>query len=355
MRAEGLYVVFSLGQTPETLHLAYQGERKPENLQPVRVTTTRNGKVRLEGISPDELDDADRAQLDQEINEWSVDQHLNTINRQSFTMLPPEDPAPQAVFDPERVYSAISSTALEEESEQPWHTLPAKVAVDIFREILSGYDFDDLYDILSDDPDSYPMGSIRDQFNLRVRNTGILSYRLITHARWQPLPDDIYNPSELRCSPVYNMPITPYKLLRERGIRVIAAGFLELNPPDSVLDLRLESWGTPWAAETRAQTAHYNLEAGRASRRGMIEAKKALKEDFDAVKRILNNQSNESLSLEEMAFRVFLAVETLAKKEDTRKYLTGESVTMIRDLRDVLLPGDRFGGAGSIFSIKDDK
>jgi hypothetical protein len=342
MKANGLFIVFSLGQAPQTLQLAYQGERNKEHLQPVRVTTTSDGKIRIEGVSPEELDDADRSQIDQEINEWSTDQHLNNLNRQPFTLLPKEDPAPQATFDAERVYSAISSTALEEDSEQPWHTLPAKIAVDIFREILSNYNIDELYDILSDDPDSYPMGKIREKFSQRVRNTGILSYRLITHTRWQPLVDGIYNPSELRCSPVYNMPITPYKMLRERGIKVIAAGILELTPPDSVLEQRLESWGVPWAAQTEVQLAHYQLEIQRAYKQAYIEAQQDLHEEFDHL--LANQAAQSDLPLEEIqAMQVLDALETLATEKETRKYLSNESINMMREINGWTLPNEDFG------------
>ena len=344
MKANGLFVVFSLGQAPQTLQLAYQGERKEEHLQPVRVTTTRDGNIRIDGVSPEELDDADRSRIDQEISEWSMDQHLNNLNRQPFTILPEDDPTPQATFDPERVYSAISSTALEEESEQPWHTLPIKIAVDIFREILSNYNIDELYDVLSDDPLSYPMGKIREKFSLRVRNTGILSYRLITHARWQPLVDGVYNPGELRCSPVYNMPITPYKLLRERGIKVIAAGLLELIPPDSVLEQRLESWGVPWAAETEVQLAHYQLEIQRAFKQAYMDARLELHEEFERL--LANQEAQSGLPIVEIqAMQVLDALETLVTDKETRKYLSNESINMMREIHGLTLPKD---GSGNI-------
>ena len=70
----------------------------------------------------------------------------------------------------------------------PWTDLPVRVAVDFFREMLSRVNFDELYSL--ENNGKLKIDNLRGELRLRMRNSGLLSYRLIFHRYTLPLTEN---------------------------------------------------------------------------------------------------------------------------------------------------------------------
>ena len=71
----------------------------------------------------------------------------------------------------------------------------------------------------------------------------------------------LYNPRELLVSPVRALQSS--KILRERGIQMLASGFGDLLPTDEVYFQWLASWRAEWERDTKAARAAADLDAKR--------------------------------------------------------------------------------------------
>ena len=159
-----------------------------------------------------------------------------------------------------RVFSAVFSQARgDEETLIPWADLPVQVGVDSFREILSLYNFDQLFNPEENLPTKIP--ELKNRLRIQVRNNGILSYRLIFDKTRRPLTSGVYRPDDLRVSEVRDL--RNVKVLRERGIKVVFSGFTALKPSEDIFEQRLNSWQTKWQTDTQIAQASHELEAMR--------------------------------------------------------------------------------------------
>ena len=216
---------FTIGQEPDILQVAYMGERREQMLRSVYFEKQPDGRIKVKSFR-DELDEADRNEI----------HHLARVAHRMnilfpYTSLEPPETLP--VFNAERVFSSVFSQARDTHGDLiPWYDLPAMVAVDLFREQLSHIDYDDLY--RPDLDDYFPLPEFKKKLRVAVRNQGLLSYRLVFDISGGLLEQDrIYRVDELLASKV--MLLTAPKVLRDRGIKVLASGFRDLIPVSDVV------------------------------------------------------------------------------------------------------------------------
>jgi hypothetical protein len=319
-----VWTLFTVGQEPDVLQVTYDGERIADNLRVLdlkKVDLREKGyKLKIHGLN-DELDEDDKL----EIHKKAIDVLKHDAG--VFVELPRPGLVP--VFNEVRVFNAIFSEARGDEDElMPWVQLPPHVAVDIFRELLSKYNYDQLYQ--PQGQPAFPIPALRGQFRTRVRNTGLLSYRLVFHKTRNPLTPGEFHPNELRISPVYEL--TGQKVLRERGIKVIACGFTDLIPPDEVYQQRLDSWRADWEKETKITQATYELEAMRIQNKARLQAQQELR--YDLMKILAATEHSQ----EALAMRVFQSLETLAADPKTKQLLPKDTIELMRNLDTLLKP-----------------
>ena len=297
------FTMFTIGQNPDVLQVSYDGDRTLENLRvlqvsrkaadPRRFTSLQNrlaaanpaDKQNIEKLNAmlaiekenflievsgmeDELDAADRLEIHQAALEMLMNQD-EWKRLSAYSDLPAPSKIP--VFNEQRVFSAVFSQARgDEETLIPWADLPVQVGVDSFREILSLYNFDQLFNPEENLPTKIP--ELKNRLRIQVRNNGILSYRLIFDKTRRPLTSGVYRPDDLRVSEVRYL--RNVKVLRERGIKVVFSGFTALKPSEDIFEQRLNSWQTKWQTDTQIAQASHELEAMRIRNKARPRPKK---------------------------------------------------------------------------------
>jgi hypothetical protein len=163
----------------------------------------------------------------------------------------------------------------------------------------------------------------------------MLSYRLIRQRNGSGLShDQIYDPSELRCTPIYRLRNSKSKVLRERGIKVLASGFLDMIPPDEVYKQRLESWRADWEKDTKIARATSDLAATRVRARARAQAQQAM---IYSLSHIFKTSKG---SREALALRVLQALESAAVDPKTNQLLPKDTIELLRHLHTWLLPAN---------------
>lgn len=248
-------------------------------------------------------------------------------------------------FYPERVFDAAYSEALTQSSNlTPWHELPIRVAIDHFRKHLEQFSFDDLH--LPNDPDRFPLLAFKEDFNRKVRYEGILAYKLIRpladihgeSKKWNAYPFETYSikrawgNAELEISPPHNL--TNSKILRDRGVRVISAGFSELHIVDDIIRMQMvENWKARWDREIDITRARHELEAMRERNRARVQTQREM---TYVLSELFKNKAH---SKEALAIRVFQALESAAATSEPGKNIApAEILSMLNNLHEWLLP-----------------
>jgi hypothetical protein len=322
-----VFALFTIGEKPDVLQVTYLGDQREENLRVVMLEKLPDGRIRVKDLL-DELDEEDR----REIHHYArVAGRLGVLG--PYKPVPPNSQIPE--FDAERVFSAVFSAARNAQDEVvPWYDLPTQVAVEQFREILSRENYDTLY---QQGPSSrLPLQEVQSKLRVGMRDMGILSFRLLAHKGEDLEIDQVYNPAELLVSPV--RALTGSKVLRDRGIKIIASSFGDLMPvSEGVYKQRLDNWRATWERDIALVHADRDLEAMRVRSRAQAQAQRDL---FNAFSKIFQSTEN---SQEVLTIRVFQALESLAGDPKTRQFLPPETVNIISNLHGFLLPGEGRG------------
>ncbi len=313
-----VFARFSVGQPPETLLVAFQGHPAARNLRVICLKKLENGRYKT-GAFSDELDEPDQREI--------YPLALTLIRTQDPQVLP-ETPLNQD----ERIFAAVGCQALNSDRDVvPWQDLPVKVAVDTFREILSQTCYDRLYQ--PNDQQRIQLFDVKNQMRLRMRNAGMLAYQIVISKGKGSLEENReYSENELVISQVQLL--TNSKVLRDRGISVLASGFGDLIPPAPVYQQRLQSWRAPWQRDTEIIRANHDLEAMRIRSQARSQAQAKLN---GAFRRILNLKN---LSEEAMALRIFQSLESLAADPKTRSFLPADTISLMQNVHAWLLPGE---------------
>jgi hypothetical protein len=124
------------------------------------------------------------------------------------------------------------------------------------------------------------------------------------------------------------------RVLRERGIQIIAAGFAPLLPANDIYLQWMNNWRAEWERETMTAHAINDLEARRIYNRARIHKQQELAANLRAIFEDRNN------SREVIAIRLLQALESIAADQDTRRLLPAETISLLQSIHSWLLPGD---------------
>ena len=320
-----VWSIFTIGQDPDIVQVTYAGEPKPENLRVVTLEAIPDGHYRITGLA-DDLDRHDRDEI----------HHFFHVAQHSASMLPyapPPDPNTLPTYNRDRVFTAVFSEARGDKDQLlSWADLPARVGASLFRELISTINYDQLYQIGSSDP--IPLPKYKAGLRIKMRNEGLLSFRLLLHKSGQPIQlRKVYAASDLLVSAVH--PLTFPKILRDRGIKVIMAGFGDIAPVnDAIYQRRLESWRGTWMRETDKIKAVRELEAIRVRNHARAQAQQELLVSLNGI------LQDPSISQEVMAVRILQSLDNLATNTQTKDLLPGGTLDVMKTAREWLMPGD---------------
>jgi hypothetical protein len=320
-----IFALFTLGEPPEILKVTYTGT-SPESIQVIQIDEKTNT---IKGFS-DELDLEDKY----EIHRWlqTYQPPINPPEKQPGITESGLTAAPY-LFDPERVFNAVYGNArvIKEGMMEDWTELPLKVAIEAYHDMVAMENYDSLY--VPDDPAKFPFrDEFRPRFAKRVRNLGVLGYQMILRSNGELLEkNQIWNPDTLTVYP--EQALRTSKILRDRGIRLIAAGFAELRPSNpAVLQQRLDHWRAHWQKESNLILAEYDYKEMKIRSHARAQAQK------DMVETLSNLVNSKELTREAVAIRLFQAMEAFANEPQTEKLLPKETLNALWSLHEWLLP-----------------
>jgi regulator of protease activity HflC (stomatin/prohibitin superfamily) len=331
-------VVFSLSDPPDIIWVAYWGGNEARHLHEIDCEKKEN-TIWIKSIN--RLEESDQEEIHQAVNSARITTlSANATSLSESGALYPLDKS--RVFD--AAYGQVSGIPTNDKSQ--WHELPLSIAADIFRNLLERYNFDYLYSV--DDPKRLPwMDELKPEFSRRVKHQGILSYQLIRPAglpRLQAIHWDIHlngtalnvklgekiNLDLLEFSNVY--PLTSSKSLRDRGIKVVAAGFSELKMPADIHEKLVERWKARWEREIQIVLARQEREAMQIISSARNRAQR------DNAYFLTNLFKEEKHSTEALALLIFQSLELAATDLKNQKDLPPKEVlAMLQNLHNWLL------------------
>ncbi len=329
-------VVATIGQKAVPhfpVSVIYNGEQHPRNIRVIsfKRVSPRTDLYRVQSIE-DSLDPVDQLEIHQQ---------FQTLTNWVAYKAPPDHPR-LPDFNPERVFSAAFARARHHMGLQstdeivPWVELPVHVAIDFFREWISRFNYDELYQ--PDGDGKLPVNWIRNRLATQMRNSGVLSYRPVKHVDGRCLkPGEKYRAASLQTIPPLNaIMLHQSKILRDRGIRVITAGFGSLSVDNNIYRQRFDHWRAYWDQETILKEAGYDyrIQVTQARTRARVLAEQEFSQILSEIYRANAN------SKEILTFRVLQALEEAATNPKTRELLPEDTFSVLRSLHDWVLPGD---------------
>lgn len=336
-----IWVLATIGHDPIPyfpVNVTYLGDQHPGNLRVVKLKniSKQTGLYQVESLS-NELDQDDRLEIHQQL------QAITTWTPYVDSPRPPITP----LFDPNRVFAAIYARARHPrglagaDEIVPWIDLPVHVAVDLFREIISRYNYDQIYAV--DTNGSTRVNEVRGKLAAAMRNSGLLSYRPVLHRSGVSLQEGArYSANALlTVPPAGAFLLQTSRILRDRGIRILASGFGDLVVDERIYKQRMDNWRAAWDQETEIVEAGLEWESLRVRTRARIEAQQ------DFVRRLSEIYQANGNSKEILALRVLQALEMAAADPKTRQLLPEDTFSMLKSVHDWLLPQDMGYGTGS--------
>jgi hypothetical protein len=192
--------------------------------------------------------------------------------------------------------------------------------------------YDDLYDIKGERT-QFPLPEYKSKLRLAMRNNGILAFRFIRPRFGALVKKNVYRESELYVSQV--RPLTNSKVLRDRGIKIIASSFAELIPVnEAVYRQRFNAWRATWERELEINQANHELEALRIRGRAYAQAQQDL---WRSLRQIYDQRD---FSDEATALRILQALDQAAADPRTRALLPPNTIDLLARLHGILLPAE---------------
>jgi hypothetical protein len=239
------------------------------------------------------------------------------------------------------VYAAVNAQAraAKQDGKQDvlkWMDLPTRVAVDIYREVVSSANYDELYDI-REEQGGFPLPRFRRIVGQRMRCSGILSFRFLYQSNGAELvAGRVYREADLLVSQI--RALRNPKVLRERGIKVIASSFGDPFPVNNeVYQQRLNAWRANWELEFEKRMAPADLRTLQERGRAYAEAQQDL---WLSLSRIF--EQNQFVD-EALALRIMQALEQAASDPKTRALLPANTLDAMRYINMLLLPPEMPG------------
>jgi hypothetical protein len=331
-----VFAVFSLGQPVSVVTVAYLGNPVYENL---RVLSFDPQTKKIKSIS-DELDDVDKQEIHREAMAYLAYFPPNAL------LESPDDSREQPPYpiDKRRIFAAVYAQARQvtESKLDDWTSLPAPVATQIFRDMISQVTYDSLF--LPDDPTRFPLLSeFKPSFARKLRHQGVLSFQFVHRLDGQP-PEagQRLEDRQFRLAPVKELRAS--KVLRDRGIKVLHAGFSELVPTRPRPGLRRpDSWRARWQKEADQIRADLDLDAVSVKNRARLMKQREL---ITKLSQIVNAPG----TTDEMRIPlVFKELDAIVSQPPTRRLLPEDILNVLSVLQQRLAssgtPGqERTGG-----------
>jgi hypothetical protein len=326
-----VFCTFTLGLPPDDLLVTYKdGEECAEALRVVDFELNPDLDARGNPRSiykvkalKDDLDDEDKQEI-----------HRNLAQIRSLPALenpfkkngaPPGRPF---LYEEERAIAAATARGENSPPGKPieWTDLPERTAVEVFRNLLAREAFDILYRPVDPDPQGFPLRRLKTDFGCRVRNLGLLAYQfvepreasqgyLVEGTRWEEKELAIYAARRL----------TTPKVLRARGIKVIAAGFTELKPVNPMVHQQLlKAWMVNW--QKGLARLDHETQAERMRSEGEAQAKQDM---ANALVSMFKEEEGRDV----LASRILQYLETAAANPAIRQLIPPESLEVLNVLQ----------------------
>jgi hypothetical protein len=326
--------VFSLGQPVSVVTVAYLGAPVFENL---RVLSFDPQTKKIIAIS-DGLDDFDKREIHGEAMVY-----LAYFPPNALLELPDKSrEQPPYPIDQRRIFAAVYAQARQvtESKLDDWTSLPAPVATQILRDMLSQVTYDSLF--LPNDPTRFPLLSeFKPNFARKLRYQGVLSYQFVHRLDGQP-PEvgQRLEDRQFRLAPVKELHTS--KVLRDRGIKVLHAGFSELIPTRPRLrPRRPDTWSARWQREADQIRADLDLDAVSVKNRARLMKQREM---ITKLSQIVNTPG----SPEEMRVPlVFKELEAIISQPPTRRLLPEDILHVLGVLQQRLTSGGTPGKGGT--------
>lgn len=337
-----VFAVFSLSDLPDIIPVAYVGGRGMEHLFALEMEPVDKNFVKIKARHELDMEDAEEIHRAVEAGLIvPVDQEAspqNTVRAKS----------PYS-FDEQRVFAAAYGHAQRSlpEKNMQWHELPQLIATELFRNLLEHYPYDYLYKF--DDPNHLPwLEEIKPELSRKLTYQGLLSYKLVRPSRpgiakgnsripnWNedPLEEERlrhpFRDSDLEMS--LPRELLASKSLRDRGIKVVAAGFTELKVSQEIREKMVERWKARWDREIAFVRARKDREAMQIINNARTQTQR------DSTYFLSNMLRQEPHSKEALALLLFQALETAATDEKGYKdFPPREVLVMLQNLHRWLL------------------
>ena len=322
-----VFSVFSLGRVPRSLQLAFTEGTSAGNLQIVGLESVADGRLRVTGFE-DTLADDDCLEA------YDLSRDVSLFD--AYTA--PADPGIRPVFNAGRVFGAVYARARGEESSNvmKWDELPVIFTVDAFKEMALQFNYDELSN--PNPLEDSRVGAFKQRVNTAIRNQCVLSYSIVVHESGRPLQKgEMYLPSELR-SLKQERYFTTSKVLRDRGIMNIFSAFSTIIPcKDAVYAQRLDNWQARLQREIDLVMTSREIEVRNIVNRARVQAQEEISTTLNAI------LVDRTYSEEAMALLLFQALEEYVNNPETRRQLPNDSITLLRNLQDRILPPGAVG------------
>lgn len=333
-------VIFTIGEKPDNIIVAEISPGKFQKVTIKELSTQVNGETVIQKIV-ERLDDVLTEAQVEEIIRYKNDA-LSNLSKSNNRLLTFEiadkrarkPPARQVfsstVYDPERVfrafYSASNNPAKNERLD--WAELPAKVAADEFRTIINKENFDELYRPM--EVGNPPINRLKEKLKRKIVELGVLNFELVIRKSrlfFVAIGDDIADSNKFLVLPEH--PFKEYRILRERGIKVLDSSFGELKPDmkDEVKGQRLAYWQSIWQKYELFDDAEHQLEATRIRNQARAQTQQEM---IYTLSQIFRSSPHTD---EALAMRIYQALEAAATEPIAKKLLPADTVEMLTQLK----------------------
>jgi hypothetical protein len=333
--------VFTVGQPPEVLDVCLGGEKMDQVFiiewdKKAPAHTKRISKLNP-SLGPHEADGG--------LSQQDVDEVLAFVSATPISSSVKSDCPPDKfpfTFDEKRAEQAVYSIANRNDPSQAgvkkWSDWPTDVAAEKFRILISEYPYLSLYGDPKNKEDQKPlelMKELKQRLHTQVRREGVLAFRVVKQLNGMPpVEGDTYPTDRLVFFPAQTF--KKNAVLRGRGIKVIYAGFGELEPVDlRVRDQLRDSWLSSKKKEETLKVADYELEATRIVNHARIRTQQNM--NYHLAKLLEQHE----YPREALAMLVYQELEAAAANPETRKLLPENTLNMMNDIGQLLLQNQR--------------
>jgi hypothetical protein len=312
-------VVFSLGQPPEVLTVFDTRENG------LRVMTIDKKTSKITKID-DALDDGDAREI------YANMQGQKRTRTTELAFENPTSSRPPFVFNENHIIEAMISQPRNPSSGklEKWTDLPAQAAVSILLDELSRVSYNHLYSLDHPGPGCYLYDRFKPLFNRKIAHQGVLSYQLVQRKDGSlPAVGGLFNLDEYIAWEV--MELHSSKPIRDRGIKVIDAGFSDFQPIDNTIpEQRFDTWRSQWQKKTELTNAEYDLEVMRNMNHEHARAQREIIYNLSQIFKL------PGYTQDAMAIRIFEALESAAANPATNRLLPRDTVDMLRNFQRLL-------------------